>query len=756
MVAVIIPLQVIVILSHRENLNERREAQIDHTTLVAQTVGGVVEGFVRDLESFALAAGIALGGQERPFDEPRTYGYLDFLTRSYGILRTVFVTDLEGRVVSTPEGDNLGFDLSDAPYIAPLQQGAESTWSGALVGRQTGQTTVAHARIIRGSDGAPRAYLVVALYPERLVERLPSDLPSDAGVIFIDQHGRLMFSTSDTSPLSAHESVRDLPYVERALAGSVEKVIRENTPFEDDERYGAFVPVRSSGWVVGFVRPQGPLESSLQSRFIRDGVGTSVILFAGVVMMLFIADRISQPLTSLAGAASAIAGGRRPLVPTAAAPHEVMQLEEAMQTMSQAVAEREERLKEQARILAALGRVGASIASELDYQKAAQTVTDAATELTGAEFGAFFFSETRDGGPPFTATGADHGKVASMALLQWITATSHRDGQAIRIDDLSKERGATTSGQITVRSFLAVPVSSRFGGQLGALIFGHSKPQFFTASHEDRALGIARWAAIAMDNAHLFSDAQEAQEQLQLANRSKDEFLGIISHELRTPVTTIYGTARLLETRRKYLTPGVEEDLMRNLTAEAERMHRLVEDLLAVARVELGKETLTEPILIQQIAERVTVAFQQKRVGRQVVASVPEDLPPVMGDETYIEQVLTNLLSNADKYAGVSEPVELVAGVEGDEVIVSVLDRGPGVPTEELPLIFDSFYRSEKTADKVTGKGLGLTVCKRLTEAQGGRIWAELREGGGLKVSFALQVGQSAEVATMVEASLEK
>jgi two-component system sensor histidine kinase KdpD len=111
----------------------------------------------------------------------------------------------------------------------------------------------------------------------------------------------------------------------------------------------------------------------------------------------------------------------------------------------------------------------------------------------------------------------------------------------------------------------------------------------------------------------------------------------------------------------------------------------------------------------------------------------------VRGEPTYIRQVLDNFLANANKYSPEGSFIRVITEAQSDEVLVSVLDEGPGVPEKEVESIFDAFFRSQATSGKVSGKGLGLAVCKRLTEAQGGRIWAMNRPEGGLQVTFSLK-----------------
>jgi K+-sensing histidine kinase KdpD len=300
-----------------------------------------------------------------------------------------------------------------------------------------------------------------------------------------------------------------------------------------------------------------------------------------------------------------------------------------------------------------------------------------------------------------------------------------------------RQRRADFAGQ-GVRSLFAAPIMSRDGDVRGALILLDAEPNAFDEYDERRAVGLTRRAAIVLENARLFSQSQEMQEQLRKANVAKDEFLAVMSHELRTPITTIYGGARLLQSRGASLPPESTAEMITSLEEESERLYRLVEDLLTIARSELGEEPTMEPIQLAPLVEQVVRQFSHRRPNRPIDIKAPGVPAVVMGETTYLRQILNNLLTNSDKYSETGLPIDIEISAGPQETVVSVLDRGPGVAPEEMDSIFDSFYRSEKTAKQAGGKGLGLTVCKRLIDAMSGRIWATAREGGGLVVSFAV------------------
>lgn len=264
---------------------------------------------------------------------------------------------------------------------------------------------------------------------------------------------------------------------------------------------------------------------------------------------------------------------------------------------------------------------------------------------------------------------------------------------------------------------------------------------------EIREAGAARWASVSsaplrdksgriVAAVATASDITAGRE----AELARDAFIGILSHELRTPITTIFGGSKALM-RPGRLTDPVAAELAQDIAAEAERLQRLVEDLLVLSRVERGADmTVGDPVLLQRLVPRI-VAYEEARwPGRRFELSLPPALPPISGDDSYIEQILRNLLSNAAKYGPAEGGIGIDVALDDDEVIVRVTDEGPGFAPGDEESVFGLFYRAPSAVRTAPGAGIGLYAARALVTAIGGRIWAASREGGGAEVAFALRV----------------
>jgi K+-sensing histidine kinase KdpD len=247
---------------------------------------------------------------------------------------------------------------------------------------------------------------------------------------------------------------------------------------------------------------------------------------------------------------------------------------------------------------------------------------------------------------------------------------------------------------------------------------------------EDRAVlaAIAGQAGQALERARLHAREREAHQM-------QEAFIGVISHELRTPITTILGGSRLL--RRRLGGNAAAEEMAADIESEADRLSRIVEDLLVLSRLERRNLALArEPVHLAHVVERIVESEARRWPSTNFVPPPRAKVRVVRGEETYVEQVLRNLLSNAAKYAPRGSTVQVVVENADRGVAVRVLDEGPGIARQEVEKLFSLFYRSPSTAASAAGAGIGLFVSRRLVDEMGGRMWARRRSGGGSEFGF--------------------
>ena len=225
----------------------------------------------------------------------------------------------------------------------------------------------------------------------------------------------------------------------------------------------------------------------------------------------------------------------------------------------------------------------------------------------------------------------------------------------------------------------------------------------------------------------------------------RDAFISMLSHELRTPVTTIYAGSQLLR-RRATLDgrdrgSGSSQELLDDIALEAERLDRIVQNFLVLARVERGAQVRGhEPVLIQRLVHRVVERERSRWADRTIVADLPPGLPPVGADEASLELVVRNLVNNAAKYGGPGVHVVVAAERREGEVAVRVLDTGPGLTPDEAARVFDLFYRSARVSGSAEGAGVGLYAVNAAIAAMGGTTWASGRPEGGAEFGFTLPI----------------
>jgi signal transduction histidine kinase len=222
------------------------------------------------------------------------------------------------------------------------------------------------------------------------------------------------------------------------------------------------------------------------------------------------------------------------------------------------------------------------------------------------------------------------------------------------------------------------------------------------------------------------------------AEEIKSTFISIVSHELRTPVTLIKGYASTLRRDDAKWDRKTISDSLHVIEEEADRLSSMIDDLLDASRLQAGGLSLSRAdVALASLAARVADRFKNQTKKHTFITEFPDGFPVILADETRLEQVLANLVSNALKYAPDGE-IKISGTTRPEQVIVCVSDEGPGIDARDLPHIFDRFYRSTGAAKQTKGAGLGLYLARAIVEAHGGRIWADPQPDSGARICFSL------------------
>jgi signal transduction histidine kinase/CheY-like chemotaxis protein len=414
----------------------------------------------------------------------------------------------------------------------------------------------------------------------------------------------------------------------------------------------------------------------------------------------------------------------------------------------------EEALRDETRVLELLNQTGHVVASTLNLQTLVQSITDTATQLSKAEFGAFFYTITNQQGESlmlYTLSGAPRdafekfGHPRATALF----GPTFKGEAAIRSADITNDARYGRSepykgmppGHLPVRSYLAVPVISRTGKVIGGLFFGHPAVGVFTERTERIIVGVAAQAAVAIDNARLYEVAQKAAEEreglltseraaraeAERLSKMKDEFLAMLAHELRNPLAPIGNAAELLMLRAS--TEPWAKQTGAIIKRQVAHMRHLLDDLLDVSRVTHGlvviaKRRIDFKTVITEALDQVRSAIEEKH--HQLSVQLPPEPVYVNGDYFRLTQIVANILNNAAKYTPEAGEINLnLRRTDNGRVEVSVTDNGSGIAPELLPNVFELFTQGKRTlARSQGGVGLGLTLVKKLVELHGGTVEA--------------------------------
>jgi PAS domain S-box-containing protein len=407
-------------------------------------------------------------------------------------------------------------------------------------------------------------------------------------------------------------------------------------------------------------------------------------------------------------------------------------------------------LREQTETVETINRAGQVLSAELDLHKLIQATTDAGTEMTGAEFGVFFYNHTDENGESsmlYALSGVAPEAFAGFPIPRKtaLFGPTFQGHGVIRLADVRLDSRfgqnppyyGMLEGHLPVVSYMAVPVILRSGEVLGGLFFGHSKAGVFTERHERLLTALGAQTAIAMDNARLYQEAQAA-------IRQRDEFLSIAAHELKTPLTSLRGfvqhTLRQLQLKGE-IQPDKLINTLQTVNQQAVKLSQLVTQLLDVSRLQSGKLPVA-PVQLDLTAlfGQVVENFRSGVTRHELIFQVGPGEVQATVDPLRIEQVLNNLLDNAIKFSpeGGRVTVELARLAPG-RVRLAVTDQGIGIPEEYRANIFDRFFQAHSN-NYMSGMGLGLYLTRQIIELHGGTITAEFPEEGGTRFVINLPV----------------
>jgi PAS domain S-box-containing protein len=681
---------------------QQRDAEIGASAELARAAATALDAFVQTLlrTEHAVAVSIARHEHSKAAIDLELAGVLEELPA----VRDMTWLDPKGTVVASTEPSLVGKSLFARGYFREIAAGREWSVSPLMRSVLDDRAVFVAARGFR-VDGK-LAGMVAAEVDADALGAVLGRRSGGGETSIIDAAGTLVVAQprgERAADWQARRRAAADPWVQRAIAGD-EALGVFNSPFTGERRVGASVPIASIGWVAHASRPLGEALAP-----VRRTVAVHAGALAGVVLLalgatLALARTIARPLLALEQRASRLAADEPP-APPLGGPLEVRRVARALDQMASGLAARRAELErvngelEGARRAAERAAADAAAhGAELEAVMAAMPVALVMLDAGGKVLRRNEAARELLGLGPGEAGG---GVGAALAHLRFLTPGGRPApleeqplgralrGELVRGEVLRLERGGAAGSAWIAAS--AAPVRDASGAVRGAV-------------------------AIALDVTHL----HELQEE-------RETLMQTVSHDLRTPLHVIVGHAEILRRR------GDEEARRRGeaIVASAGRMTRLIGDLGDAARLEAGHFSLRlEPMDLRAFL----VAFKERLAGAlaldRVRIEASEAAPAVLADPARLDQILVNLVSNALKYSLAESEVRLRL-VEADGAArLSVSDRGPGIAPEELPRLFERYYRA-RSAVRAEGLGLGLFITRKLVEAHGWRIEAESEPGRG-------------------------
>jgi PAS domain S-box-containing protein len=418
--------------------------------------------------------------------------------------------------------------------------------------------------------------------------------------------------------------------------------------------------------------------------------------------------------------------------------------------------------RERAALLQQLADASLAINAARTVEETLQAIADQARALTGAQLAVSGLT----GGSSWPQAVVAFSRSERYAAFDAFTTPPDGSGinavvcetnETLRLTQAELERhprwrgfGAHAGAHPPLRGLLAAPFVGRDGVNAGFLqLSDRGDGEDFSAEDEAIVRQLAHLGAVAIENARLFEAQAHARAAAEQAVRERDLFLSAVSHDLRTPLTTIKGQAQLLRrrlTRADWSGAAAAVEGLARIEADASRMNALIEDLLDASRAQAGQaiELQREPVDLAELARGVAAARQAEYAPGEIQVAAPASFV-IDADRARLERVVVNLLENAIKYSPERGPIRIELELAGDWATLTVRDEGIGIPASERTRIFEPFQRASNAAARFHGAGIGLAGVRQIVEQHGGAIDVESEEGAGSAFVVRLPVGGGRE-----------
>jgi len=396
---------------------------------------------------------------------------------------------------------------------------------------------------------------------------------------------------------------------------------------------------------------------------------------------------------------------------------------------------------ENARLLA-LQRAAATLSARTDPHEVFDMILRSAVQLFGQGSASLYTWDEEAGVLRLAENFDPEGRVPDDAVLrpgEGVVGRVFASREPLIVKDYQSWEGSTAVGQQTgLRACIAVPLI-RSGRALGALGIRSYDPQVAYSADDAQMLGLfADQAAAALTTVEAFSRQAQAVEQLERLNRAKSEFVSIVSHEFRTPLTGIQGFSEMM--RDEQLSLEEMREYAGDINKDVQRLNRMINEMLDLDRMESGRMTIhPERLDFNTVVDDAASRVRPNAPNHTLTLDLQPDLPQIQADRDRMTQVASNLLNNAVKYSPTGGRITLSTRAEGDQLLFDVRDEGLGIPKDALETIFERYSRVDSQATKdIQGTGLGLPIVRQIVQLHGGRVWAESELGRGSVFHVAL------------------